>query len=98
MIDSHCTDCAKDAFANPIDYYMVTDLLWRKHGVGDGMLCMGCFEKRLGRKLAAVDIKICPLTTYYNPYTIRLLTEAGVIDGPIFEIDANGELSNYTSY
>jgi hypothetical protein len=42
------------------DYYMVHDVLWRAHGVGKAQLCLGCFEKRLGRPLRISDFHPCP--------------------------------------
>ena len=43
-----CTACARE-------YYMVRDELWKEHGAGDGMLCVGCLEKRMGRRLVGTD-------------------------------------------
>lgn len=68
-----CKDCGKDIFENPVDYFMVTDELWEQYGVGKGLLCLDCFEKRLGRPLVKEDIKICELNIEWNPYTRKLL-------------------------
>lgn len=68
-----CADCGKDTSQDLRDYYMVTFKLWKKHGVGKRMLCMDCFEKRLGRKLKAEDILDCPVNTMWNPYTKEIL-------------------------
>lgn len=68
-----CKDCYKDCFDDLKDYYTIKHHLWNTYGVGKGMLCMDCMEKRLGHKLYASDILICPLTTEYNPYTISIL-------------------------
>ena len=70
-----CVDCGKDTFlSNSKDYYMVTHELWKKYGVGDGMLCMDCMEDRLGHKLTTKDILDCPLNTIINDYTMQILS------------------------
>ena len=57
-----CKDCKKDTFlSSDIDYYMVTHELWKKYGVGEDMLCISCFEDRLGRKLTKNDLLDCAL-------------------------------------
>jgi hypothetical protein len=50
-MDFSCADCGYDYD----EYYMVHDDIWQTHGVGDGMLCIGCLEKRLGRQLCRQD-------------------------------------------
>ena len=55
----NCKDCGKNTFKNNKDYYVVTDKLWLKFGISKGMLCFGCFEKRLGRPLIKEDFKDC---------------------------------------
>jgi hypothetical protein len=73
-----CEDCGKDCFKDEKDYYMIQHDLWEKHGVGRGMICMDCIEDRLGRKINAADILICPITTMFNPYTIKILNDGKV--------------------
>lgn len=34
----------------------------------EGMLCIGCLERRLGRELNADDFLDCPLNTEYDSY------------------------------
>lgn len=50
-----CFSCGVDTFALGEDFY-VEDDLWRQYGV-EGMLCIGCFEKRLGREMVRADFK-----------------------------------------
>ena len=50
-----CFSCGVDTFALGEDFY-VHDELWRDYGV-EGMLCIGCLERRLGRKLTPEDFK-----------------------------------------
>jgi hypothetical protein len=47
-----CVDCGQDA-----GYYMVSDALWAATGLGphDGMLCLLCLEKRVGRRIEFRD-------------------------------------------
>jgi hypothetical protein len=68
-----CASCGKDCYLDDKDYYMVKHHLWKKHGVGSGMLCMDCMEDRLGHKLTKEDILVCPLTTHFNYYTAEIL-------------------------
>jgi hypothetical protein len=56
----HCEDCGE---STADEYYMVQDALWDAHGVGQGMLCIGCLEARLGRRLRAADFTDCLANT-----------------------------------
>jgi hypothetical protein len=48
--DPHCKDCGKDT-VKINEEYMVHDELWREAFPSEaGRLCIGCFEKRLGRR------------------------------------------------
>jgi hypothetical protein len=50
----HCVDCDKDTLGG--EYYMVSDELWAAAGMGrEGMLCLACLERRIGRELAIDD-------------------------------------------
>jgi hypothetical protein len=50
-------DCDVDTYVNQ-QYYMLKDRLWsRIHPPIDGMLCLPCAEKRLGRSLTRKDFK-----------------------------------------
>ena len=42
---------------------MVTDTCWKRAGMKPrgGMLCIGCLEKRLGKKLTPRNFSECPL-------------------------------------
>ena len=57
-----CIDCRVDCLEIH-EYYMVNDSVWSKTGVGPhgGMLCIGCLEKRLGRRLTSRNFTDCPL-------------------------------------
>jgi hypothetical protein len=49
-----CQDCPKDTRQD--DYYMVHNALWAKvHPKINGMLCLSCLERRLGRRLRVDD-------------------------------------------
>ena len=56
-----CLDCGEDT--NTIDeYYVVRDAVWREaHPARLGMLCIGCLEGRLGRRLTTADFPEAPL-------------------------------------
>lgn len=50
-----CLDCGVDTF-HIAEYYMVQDVLWDEVNPDvEGMLCIGCLEKRLGRILQPSD-------------------------------------------
>lgn len=49
----NCFSCGENAFDIGEDYY-VHDHLWRAYGV-EGILCIGCLEFRMGRKLTPED-------------------------------------------
>lgn len=59
-----CVDCGVDTYARGVDeYYMVHNEVWAAAGMlpRDGMLCIGCLEARLGRRLTAVDFTDVPV-------------------------------------
>ena len=59
-----CMDCDVDTYVNE-QYYMLKDRLWKRINPSvDGMLCLPCAEKRLGRPLSRKDFKDVPLNTY----------------------------------
>lgn len=49
-----CKDCSVNTM-DIDEYYMVWDPIWQQAGNPNGMLCIGCLEKRLGRELCAKD-------------------------------------------
>jgi len=62
VIDQHlkkiiCEDCGRYYWAEGggIGGWGVETDLWQKFGNGKGHLCIGCFEKRLGRRLTKID-------------------------------------------
>jgi hypothetical protein len=57
LVGFSCADCGDDYGED----YMVHDYIWQAFGVGDGMLCIGCLEKRIGRQLCAQDFTDAPV-------------------------------------
>lgn len=57
-----CVDCGVDCLAIN-EYYMVTDGCWKRAKMTPrgGMLCIGCLEDRLGKKLTSRNFTDCPL-------------------------------------
>ncbi len=51
-----CYDCGCMPWDMGEDFY-VNDKLWKKIMPLDGIVCVGCFEKRLGRQLTLKDFK-----------------------------------------
>ena len=59
---SLCRDCGIDTTSvtktgrrRRWEWYRVHDSIWRKARMTDGFLCIGCLERRLGRKLNPRD-------------------------------------------
>ena len=82
MIDFCCVDCGFDTNKGH-EYYMVTDKVWSAagmkqcHKIGDGMLCIGCLENRIGRKLKAKDFPEYPINQGFFRYSKRLKNRLG---------------------
>jgi len=55
-----CVDCGLNTAC---EYYMVHNALWKAAGMNPhgGMLCIGCLEERLGRKLTSADFTEAPV-------------------------------------
>jgi hypothetical protein len=54
-------DAVADDFMRRVDdrseIYTLRDAVWKAAEMGDGCLCIGCLEKRLGRRLKPKDFK-----------------------------------------
>jgi len=69
--DYPCHDCSQLTIPyerrRRSEYYMIHDVLWRQACAAapalnsEGMLCVGCLERRLGRMLTFSDFTYCPL-------------------------------------
>jgi hypothetical protein len=59
-----CIDCGVDTCETD-DYYMVYDHVWHAAGMvgalDDGMLCLDCLSRRLGRGLYLDDFTMAPV-------------------------------------
>jgi hypothetical protein len=49
-----CSDCRVNTDIVG-EYYMVSDEVWQSARIDSGMLCIGCLEGRLGRRLVRSD-------------------------------------------
>ena len=58
-----CADCGVETSHREAlkEYYVVTDEIWNTVGAGEGYLCIGCLEERLGRKLVPEDFPPYPV-------------------------------------
>lgn len=71
-----CVDCNVDTW---YEYYMIHNHLWDKTNVGDGMLCIGCCETRIGRTLNKNDFPDYPINQpEFWEKTDRLKNRLGV--------------------
>jgi hypothetical protein len=57
-----CIDCAAST-ARLNEYYMVDDAVWQRAGDPHGMLCIGCLEHRINRKLNRDDFSDAPINS-----------------------------------
>lgn len=60
---TYCLDCGIDTIESN-EYYMVNKDLWSQvttEESGEGMLCIGCLEERLGRRLSRKDFIDVPV-------------------------------------
>lgn len=62
-----CVDCYLDTYEAD-EYYMVHNHLWTIYGPKRGMLCIGCLEERMGRKLNAADFTDYPINRNPDQY------------------------------
>lgn len=67
MSRTWCVDCGADTlpaeWGGQGEYYMVHDELWAKAGMAPngGMLCIGCLERRIRRRLRPGDFIDAPI-------------------------------------
>ena len=68
--DFACHDCGNDFD----EYYLVHDHVWNASGLSKdgGMLCVGCLEKRLGRRLCRDDFTECEINKPRENQSLRL--------------------------
>ena len=52
-----CEDCSGD-----IDCPMIHDETWDSKATQETLLCLSCFETRLGRAISLEDLRPCPWT------------------------------------
>jgi hypothetical protein len=55
-----CTDCGQNTFSKR-EYYMLHDEVWLSAASKYEMLCVACFEERLGRQLNHDDFVKLPI-------------------------------------
>lgn len=60
-----CTGCGINT-SRADEYYMIQHDLWASTSAGRGMLCVGCLEEKIGRRLEPADFIDCDLN--FGPY------------------------------
>ncbi len=62
--DYRCVDCKVDTLSIG-EFYTVSNYIWWKYGVRKKykMLCIGCLESRMGRRLVSDDFPYYPINT-----------------------------------
>lgn len=68
-----CKDCKQNTSIMD-EYYMVRDQVWRNEArMRKGMLCIGCLERRIDRKLLSIDFIYAPINFHnFFPQSERL--------------------------
>jgi hypothetical protein len=67
MSPTDCVDCGIDTcplgWDGEAEFYKVHDAVWAEVGMvsNGGMLCVGCIEQRLGRRLTPDDFTDAPI-------------------------------------
>jgi hypothetical protein len=75
-----CRDCSACTYALN-EYYMVTDHVWFEQARMPyrGMLCIGCLERRIGRRLRPRDFSDYPInSTFGQRRSMRLKVRLGL--------------------
>ena len=74
-----CIDCSCDTLDGQ-EYYMLTDATWAKTGLGPsgGMLCIGCCEKRIKRRLIAADFPNYPINFIFPSSALLRARKASI--------------------
>jgi hypothetical protein len=68
--DARCVDCGVDT-VKAGEMYMVLDEVWPLDQLG-GMLCVGCLESRIGRRLTPADFSGVPINHDRRARSARL--------------------------
>ena len=80
MINYNCADCEVDTLKIG-EYYMVKDDVWESVVSGRALLCVGCLETRLGRRLLPADFSDAPINSHPNIRQSERL-QSRLSDGP----------------
>ena len=77
-----CLDCGMDTtpctqsrgcrHTGRWEMYMVYHRVWQAAGMGKGFLCIGCLERRLGRRVVPEDFTKAPINRHASWETERL--------------------------
>jgi hypothetical protein len=95
MARPECLDCGMDT-RQAGEYYMLRPDVWlTAHPDGTGMLCVGCVEQRLGRRLERPDFVDCAINGL--PTTTRSKRLKDRLSGPGDLQDTN-TLSSFAFY
>jgi hypothetical protein len=68
-----CIDCGKDTIHR--EYYEVDHDLWDRCGAGAAMLCIGCLESRIERRLTPADFPDCEVNNTHLSLKSRRLRD-----------------------
>lgn len=85
--DYYCFDCEMNLF---LEWFTVHDSVWEQTGLGpqDGVLCVGCLEKRIGRRLSVSDFAETQNNQPSEFHSDRLLSRFG-LEIAAFDADGN---------
>lgn len=79
-----CDECNEPDTSQGIGGWGVNTELWNLYGNGKKMLCMPCFEKRLGRNLTASDFSNT-MDNRTNQNVLEILRQEGLTEQQIYD-------------
>lgn len=76
-----CDGCGYETLKIPFEWYTVHDAVWAAAGLRthDAVLCVGCLEERLGRRLTPDDFRAVPINRLDQHMSDRLLDRMGLV-------------------
>ena len=95
-----CNDCGVNVVTVGEFYMLHLDIWEDQLGLGwDDNLCIGCLEKRLGRKVSLVDMCSIPNYPWMKPRSIRLMHQLfgnAITKRPPYRVSKRSNLGGMT--
>jgi len=85
--NTKCVDCGLDTIAEG-EWYMVHDQVWQQAwgsleftGPGQQILCIGCLQNRIGRRLTSADFTDAPVNDHGDDGNLHASTCLAALGG-----------------